>query len=127
MTETASTRGPRLPLLARLWREHLSARRPLVAAAIVCALTAAVCTAGLAKQLEPAINDVLVARDPRLLWLVPLGFAATALVRTLAQLGQSWSVNRLGHGMVGDIQVRLFGALVRADLAPLALAATAIG
>ncbi|HEY0103914.1 MAG TPA: ABC transporter ATP-binding protein, partial [Brevundimonas sp.] len=36
-----------------------------------------------------------------------------------AALGQAALVNRLGHGIVGDIQVRLFGSMIRADLARL--------
>ncbi len=126
MSAASSSLQPssRRRLLRRLWVDYLAPRRALVLTALACAVIVAVCSAGLAKQLEPAINDVLVAQDRRLLWLVPLGFALTALVRTLAQLGQAWAVNRVGHSVVGDIQVRLFGTLIRADLARLRQAHT---
>jgi subfamily B ATP-binding cassette protein MsbA len=32
---------------------------------------------------------------------------------------QATSINRIGNGVVGDMQVRLFGKLVRSDLARL--------
>ena len=40
-----------------------------------------------------------------------------AIGRGLAQVLQATLVNRIGHGMVGDVQTELFGKLVRADLA----------
>ena len=42
-----------------------------------------------------------------------------ALARTLAQVLQATLVNRMGNGVVADIQRQLFGRLVRADLAHL--------
>lgn len=121
----ASTNRPsRARLLRRLWGEYLVPRKRLIAVALACAVAVAAATAALAEILRPAVNDVLVARDPRMLWLVPIGFALVALVRMAAQLGQAWAVNRVGHSVVGDVQVRLFGALVRADLARLRSAHT---
>ena len=37
----------------------------------------------------------------------------------MAQFGQAILINRIGNGLVGDIQVQLFGKLLRADLARL--------
>jgi subfamily B ATP-binding cassette protein MsbA len=51
--------------------------------------------------------------------VIPAAIVGVAVVWTLASLGQAALVNRLGHGIVGDIQVRLFGAMIRADLARL--------
>jgi subfamily B ATP-binding cassette protein MsbA len=53
-----------------------------------------------------------------LVW-IPAIIVAAGLIWTAAALGQAALVNRLGHGIVGDIQVRLFGAMIRADLARL--------
>ena len=115
---------PRGALLRRLWAEHLASRRGLLALALACAAVVAACSAALAWVLEPAVNELMVARRRELLWLVPLGLSAIALVRAAAQIGQAWSVNRVGHSVVGDLQVRLFGTLVRADLARLRSAHT---
>jgi subfamily B ATP-binding cassette protein MsbA len=53
-----------------------------------------------------------------LVW-IPVIIIGAGLIWTAAALGQAALVNRLGHGIVGDIQVRLFGAMIRADLARL--------
>ena len=42
-----------------------------------------------------------------------------AMGRGIAQVVQSYVVNRIGNGIVGQVQVQLFGKLVRADLARL--------
>ena len=84
------------------------------------------------KLLEPAINGLFLQTDtPIKLWgvinippgqaliYIPSAIILVAIVWTAASLGQAALVNRLGHGIVGDIQVRLFGAMIRADLSRL--------
>src|SRR5581483_8339529 len=53
------------------------------------------------------------------LLLYPAAIIAAALVRGGAQILQSWTVNRVGHRIVGRIQVQLFGRIIRSDLARL--------
>src|SRR6201999_909729 len=50
---------------------------------------------------------------------IPLTIAVVAVLRSWCQVGQAVLVNRVGNRMVGEIQVQLFGRLVRADLAQL--------
>jgi subfamily B ATP-binding cassette protein MsbA len=108
----------------RLFRTYLLPRwRPLALAA-VCATIVALSNAAFAKLLEPAFNEVLIAAEPGALVSIPLGIAAVALIRGLAQVGQATAVNRVGHRLVGRIQVELFGRLMRADLARLRTAHT---
>lgn len=57
--------------------------------------------------------------DPVALWRIPLAIVALAIGRGLAQAGQATLVNQVGNGIVGDVQLELFGKLVRADLARL--------
>jgi subfamily B ATP-binding cassette protein MsbA len=106
-------------LALRLFRTYLAPRWRTLSAAMACAVLVAATSAALAKYLEPAVNDVLVSQDPVSLWLVPLGFAVLGLIRGGAQVAQATLVNRVGHGLVGRIQVELFGSLMRADLARL--------
>ncbi|CAN5431323.1 ABC transporter ATP-binding protein [soil metagenome] len=120
------------PLLARIWHDYLSHHRRALAASILCAVLAGGLNAATLKLLEPAINGLFVDHTvPVKLWglisvppgqalfWIPGAIVITALIWTAASLGQAALVNRLGHGIVGDIQVRLFGAMIRADLARL--------
>jgi len=126
--ETESLR----PLLARIWRDYLSHHRTPLFLSILCAAVAGGLSALTLKLLEPAVNGLfLQTAAPIKLWgvidippgqalvYIPSAIVLVAIVWTIASLGQAALVNRLGHGIVGDIQVRLFGAMIRADLARL--------
>ena len=132
MTDAAPPDDRLRPLLARIWRDYLSRHKTALFVSMLCAGLAGGLSALLLKLLEPAINGLFVQQGaPMTLWgvihippgkallFIPLAIVAVALFRTLASLGQAALVNRLGHGIVGDIQVRLFAGMIRADLARL--------
>ena len=120
------------PLLARIWRDYLAHHKAALFASMLCAAVAGGLSALTLKLLEPAINGLFVQQDtPILLWgfitiaphqaviAIPAAIVGVAVVWTAAALCQAALVNRLGHGIVGDIQIRLFAAMIRADLARL--------
>lgn len=126
----ADEKEPLRPLLARIWRDYLSHHRTPLFLSILCAAVVGVMAATVLQLLEPAI-DGLFLNKPVVIWnlftvppgqaltWIPLIIVGAGVVWTAAALGQAALVNRLGHGIVGDIQVRLFGAMIRADLARL--------
>jgi len=123
---------PLRALLARIWRDYLSRHKVALGLSILCAAATGLLTAALLKLLEPAVNglftpgagpitlfDVFNFPASQALVVIPAAILAVAVLRTLAAIGQAALVNRLGHGIVGDIQVRLFASMIRADLARL--------
>lgn len=132
MTVAASETMPLRALLARIWRDYLSLHRWTLFTAIVCAAVTGVLTVTLLQLLQPAVNGLFLGGDQPItlfkyihvqarhaLIAIPIAILAVALIRTSAALLQAALVNRLGHSIVGDIQVRLFGRMIRADLARL--------
>ncbi|TPW05504.1 MAG: ATP-binding cassette, subfamily B, bacterial MsbA [bacterium] len=118
------------PLLGRIWRDYLSHHRTPLFLSIACAAVVGVMAATVLQLLEPAIDGLFLGKAVTIwgVFIVPAGRAlvwipviiiGAGLIWTAAALGQAALVNRLGHGIVGDIQVRLFGAMIRADLARL--------
>ncbi|MFN4288094.1 MAG: ABC transporter ATP-binding protein [Brevundimonas sp.] len=105
--------------MARIWRDYLRRRLGPLLTAMALAGVTAVLTGVLLRLLEPAVNGLFVERNPRDLWLIPLAIVCVGLVRGLASMGQALLVNRIGHGLVGEIQVALFQRMVHADLARL--------
>jgi len=103
----------------RLYRTHLAPHWPSLLLSMACAAGVAAFSAGLAYLLGPAIRQLFIAKDASALVTIPLAIAVVALLRTACQVGQAVLVNRIGNRMVGQIQVALFGRLVRADLAQL--------
>ncbi|WP_296818177.1 ABC transporter ATP-binding protein [Brevundimonas sp.] len=117
-----SQTGPERPvkaILPRVWRDYLRRRWGSLALALASAAAAAGLTAWLASKLDPAVQNLLVDRDPRALIVIPLTIAALAVARGLFQVITAVLVNRIGHRIVGDVQVQLFGRMIRADLARL--------
>ncbi|MBX9614179.1 MAG: ABC transporter ATP-binding protein/permease [Caulobacteraceae bacterium] len=122
--------SPPPSLIGRIWRDYLSTRRTPLILSLICAAIAGLSAATVLQLLQPAIDGMflgqpvtvaglfVVAPEDALL-AIPAIIVGVALIWTAAALGQAALVNRLGHGIVGDIQVRLFGAMIRADLARL--------
>jgi subfamily B ATP-binding cassette protein MsbA len=106
-------------IAARVASTYLKPRWKGVTVAVLCTIAVAIFSTKLAQILEPAINDLLVKPKPGAILIIPLTMVAYALGRAVAQIIQSTLVNRIGHGIVGDIQVDLFGRMMRADLARL--------
>jgi subfamily B ATP-binding cassette protein MsbA len=103
----------------RIYRAYLAGHWRALALSMVCAAGVAGSTTALAYLLGPAVKDLFVEKRPSALVAIPLAIVAVALLRTVSQIGQAMLVNRIGNRMVGEIQVQLFGRLVRADLAQL--------
>ncbi len=119
---TAPTTEPELSaraLIARIAGVYMRPRWKAWTCAMLAAIAVAVLSAKLVQIFEPAINDLLVNHKPGALMMVPLTIAALAIGRALAQVIQASLVNQIGNAVVGDVQVQLFGKLVRADLAHL--------
>ncbi|WP_226634951.1 ABC transporter ATP-binding protein [Brevundimonas poindexterae] len=126
----SETRKPARPLLGRVWRDYLSRHNGALGLSLVCAAVVGIMAATVLQLLEPAIDGLFLGK-PVTIWGVvtvppdralvgiPAIIIGAGLIWTIAALGQAALVNRLGHGIVGDIQVKLFGAMIRADLARL--------
>ncbi|MEI6440056.1 MAG: ABC transporter ATP-binding protein [Alphaproteobacteria bacterium] len=106
-------------LIGRIARVYMAPRWRTWSAAMVAAIIVAGLSAKLIQILEPAINDLIVNHKPGALTVIPLTIAALAIGRGLAQVIQASLVNEIGNAVVGQVQVQLFGRLVRADLARL--------
>jgi len=111
--------GSQRTLAVRILKTYLAPRWKALAAAILCALVVALFTAFLAWLLNPAIKRIFIQKRTDSLLLIPLLIVAAGFIRGAAQVIQARLVNRIGHRIVGDIQVELFGRLLHADLARL--------
>ncbi len=104
---------------ARIARRYLAPRWRALSVSVLCAVIFAGLTGLLLGILQPAVNDLVVRPKPGALLALPLAIIAIAVGRGIAQAVQSLLINRIGNGIVGDVQNELFGKLVRADLARL--------
>lgn len=116
---SAPAETPNGAIRARIWRDYIRPRWPWLAGSLAAAVVVALTTAAVLRLLEPAMNGLFVEQNRQDLWLIPIYIVGIAVIRALAAVIQAALVNRLGHGMVGEMQVHLFGRMVRSDLAQL--------
>src|SRR5262245_55344449 len=115
MSEPAPPELSARALIGRVARVYLAPRWKGFAGALLAAVAVAGTSAWLVQILKPATDELLVEHRARALLVLPVTIAAVALARTIAQVAQATLMNRIGNGVVADIQLQLFGKLVRAD------------
>ena len=106
-------------LIGRVFTGYLAPHWPSLAVAALCAAVIAGLTGVMAWLLDPAVRQQVHPRDLASVLAAPLLILAAGLARGLAQLVQAVLTNRLGNRVVADLQLQLYGKLVRADLAQL--------
>jgi subfamily B ATP-binding cassette protein MsbA len=119
MIDPTAPQATNRALAARIWRDFLRPRWKGLVVSVLCAAVVAQLSVQLARIIEPAIDQLITHPKPGAIWAIPLTIAGLALGRGLFQVIQANLINRIGNGVVGDMQVRLFGQLVRSDLARL--------
>ncbi|MHA1539165.1 MAG: ABC transporter ATP-binding protein [Alphaproteobacteria bacterium] len=103
-------------LCKRLFKEHIRGYVPRLLIAMIFMMVVAACTAAMAYMMQPILDDVFIARDKdKLVWVS--GFVLFIFVtKGFASYIQAVIMDYVGQRIVADIQIRLFGHLVNADL-----------
>jgi ATP-binding cassette, subfamily B, bacterial MsbA len=103
----------------RVARTYLKPYAARVAVAIVAALLVAGSTSLIAWLMQPVVKGFMLNLGPQTIALLAAGLVGLAIVRAGSQIIQSWMMNIVGHRIVGQIQVDLFGRIIHSDLARL--------
>ena len=109
--------GRSAALVARLVRDFMRLHTRRIALALLLMALAAGSTAGRAWLMEPVLDRIFVARESSLLLLIAGGALVLAVVKGFADYGQTVLMTRVGQRVIADVQIALFGRLMRADLA----------
>ncbi len=103
--------------MRRLLAEGVRPHAWRIGFALLLMAVVAATTALSAWLLDPVINEVFVAKNRGLLWPIGLAVVATFAVKSLATFGQATLMAQVGQRIIADMQNRLFGHLMRMDLA----------
>ena len=114
--EAAVAVPPSLSLLRRLWRENVRHHRGRLLSMLVLTLLMAGLTALYPLVIRRAL-DMFAAHDPRILYQVPALVVMITAAKAAAQYGQTVAVQDLVLLVIRDLQERMFGHLIDADLA----------
>ena len=105
-----------LPLIRRLWAEHVRHQPRLLALAALCTVAVAGTTALYPVIIQQAFNR-FADGDASVVWLLPPIIILVTAAKALSQYGQAVSTQTVVQRVIEGLQTRLFAALTRADLA----------
>ncbi|MGI9486660.1 MAG: ABC transporter ATP-binding protein [Geminicoccaceae bacterium] len=100
----------------RLWRDHIRDQKRSLIIALLCMVAFSAITAVQPLLMKPIIDDVFLNRDRAMLWLIPIAVILLSLFKAAAGYGQAVLMGRVGQRIIADLQMRIFGHLMRADL-----------
>lgn len=104
-------------LVRRLYNEHIKRYTKHLAFAICCMIVAAAATAANAWLMQPALDYIFIEKNRDMLMLIPAAVMAVAMVNAVASYGQTLLMRFIGQRIVADLQIQLFGHLMKSDLA----------
>jgi len=113
-----------LPLIRRLWHEHIRQNTRWLILAAIATLGVSGTTALYPIIIQQAFNR-FAEGDPRVAWLLPPIIIVATCSKAIATYGQALATQNLVYRTIEGLQQRLFAALTRADLAVVAREAPA--
>ncbi len=108
-----------MSIRADLYRRLLAYLRPHVPALItgaVLAIVVATMEGSIAWLVKPAMDDVFIRRDMRMLTLIPLLFLGAYIVKGLARYGQSYLMSAVGERVIARLRRDLYAHLQQMSL-----------
>ncbi len=103
--------------MRRLIREHMRPYFGRFALAVVFMAMMSASTAFQAWLMQPMVNEVFLARNAEVLWLVAGAVVGAFLIKGVATYAQAAIMAGVGLSIIADLQNRLYAHLARMDLA----------
>src|SRR5512136_2232490 len=94
-----------------LYRRLLELIKPYltkVILAMVCMAFVSLFTAAQAYLVQPALDDVFLKKDEKMLFLLPFAIIALFLAKGVFNYGQSYLMNFVGLRIIADMRERLY-------------------
>jgi subfamily B ATP-binding cassette protein MsbA len=105
-----------ISLMRRLVRDYIRPYLAWIATAVFFMVIVSAATGVSALLMEPIVDDVFIAKDKNILWLVGLAVFITFAIKGIANYAQAALISRVGLKIIADAQSRLFAHLERMDL-----------
>ena len=104
-------------LMRRLFREHVRNYLWTLALAVICMALVAGTTAATAWLLGPIFDWLFTDKDSTYLWPIAGTVLLVFTIKGVAAFGQGALLNRISCRIIAELQDRMFGRLMRSDLA----------
>ena len=104
-----------MPLYRRLL-ELIKPYRTKLVLAMICMAFVSLLTAGQAYLVQPALDDVFMKKDEKMLFLLPIAIILLFLVKGVFNYGQAYLMNFIGLRIIADMRERLYNHLQNLSL-----------
>ena len=103
-------------LISRLVRKQLWPQRKRILTTFLCMVLVAATSASMIYLLKDVVDQVLIARDREMLYLLPGAIIALAIISGIAGYFEAVNMEVIGHRMVANLQSFMYRGVIRADL-----------
>ena len=100
----------------RIFREYLSRYLGKIYLAVIFMTIFAIANAATVWLVKPALDGIFMAKNTKLLWIIPGLVMAVSLVKALADYFQSYIIKFVGQNVLHDLQLDLYVHLLHSDL-----------
>jgi subfamily B ATP-binding cassette protein MsbA len=104
-----------MPLYRRLL-ELVKPYRSKFVLSMICMAFVSLLTAGQAYLVRPALDDVFVKKNERMLFLLPIAIILLFLIKGFFNYGQSYLMNYVGLKIIADMREKLYNHLQNLSL-----------
>ena len=115
-SDTAERGASTIALVRRLTRQFIRRHTGTIVVAFACMGIGAGSTALRAWLMQPMLDRIFVGREGSLLLVIAGAALALAIVKGLADYGDTVLMSRVGQRVITDVQAALYARLIRADL-----------
>ncbi|MGB0630676.1 MAG: ABC transporter ATP-binding protein [Alphaproteobacteria bacterium] len=103
-------------LVRRLVRDQLWPQRKRIFLTFLCMVLVAGTSAGMIYLLKDVVDQVLIARDRQMLYMLPGAIIGLAVISGVAGYFEAVNMEVIGHRMVANLQSSMYRGIIRADL-----------
>ena len=104
-------------LAKRLLKEFIQPYIPKLFIAVAAMVVVALSNAVHAWMVKPALDDIFVHLDKKMLLLIPIAMILIGVTKAVATYFQNFYMKFIGQRIITDMQTKLYAHLVYADLA----------
>lgn len=105
-----------ISLTKRLIQSYLRPYKWYLVGGLICMVIGAGCTAFMAKQMEPIIDEIFIARNTNMLTMVAFQVFFLFLLKGISGYGQDVAMAYVGERIVSDMRLQLIEHILKADL-----------
>lgn len=103
-------------VVKRLAHHYIRNFKKEITLAVMCMIIVAASAAGNSWLLQPALDEIFVSKNQKMLYIIPLAVVGITALGSLANYGQTVLMRRVGQGIIAAMQIDLFSHLLHADI-----------